>query len=61
MSRYGLYTVLVHIVCIKEDACGVSERVGGKVRTEGSERMKYGLDLCMSEKSSIFVSDFEGE
>lgn len=39
----------------------MSERVGGKVRTEGSVRMKYGLDLCMSEKSSIFVSDFEGE
>lgn len=39
----------------------MSERVGGKVRTERSARMKYGLDLCMSEKSSIFVSDFEGE
>ena len=31
------------------------------MRTEGSARMKYGLDLCMSEKCSIFVSDFESK
>ena len=39
----------------------MSERVGVRCARRGSARMKYGLDLCMSEKSSIFVSDFESE
>lgn len=39
----------------------MSERVGVRCVRRGPVRMKYGLDLCMSEKSSIFVSDFESE